>query len=142
MRVPEGEQSEETGVLVRAENSDAWTRIKSLVLDSVTSPHSKRAYEQALDAFERWCVETGATGFTKATVQGYRAALETAGLAASSINVRLSAIRKLAAEAADNALLAPGGGGGRLARPGSQAPRRKGGELVDARSGRTAARST
>jgi hypothetical protein len=37
-------------------------------------------------------------------VQAYRAALETAGLAASSINVRPSAIRKLAAEAADNGL--------------------------------------
>src|SRR5690349_25131685 len=93
--------------LVRAERDEAWTRIKSLVLDSVTSPHSKRAYEQALDAFERWCAETGAAGFTKATVQAYRAALEAQGLAASSINIRLSAIRKLASEAADNGLLAP-----------------------------------
>jgi len=97
--------------LVRAEREESWTRIKSLVLDSVTSPHSKRAYEQALDAFERWCAETGGPrgypGFTKATVQAWRAALEAAGLAASSINVRLSAIRKLAAEAADNGLLAP-----------------------------------
>src|SRR5436305_9296046 len=94
-------------VLVRAEKEEAWTRIKSLVLDSVTSPHSKRAYEQALDAFERWCAATGTAGFTKATVQAYRSALEAARLAASSINVRLSAIRKLAAEAADNGLLAP-----------------------------------
>jgi len=93
--------------LVRAEKDEVWTRIKSLVLDSVTSPHSKRAYEQALDAFERWCAETCAAGFTKATVQAYRSALEATGLAASSINVRLSAIRKLAAEAADNGLLAP-----------------------------------
>lgn len=58
------------------------------MLDSVTSPHSKRAYEQALDAFERWAAKTSAAGFTKATVQAYRAALEAAGLAASSINVR------------------------------------------------------
>ena len=93
--------------LVRVEKDGGWTRIKRLVLDSVTSPHSKRAYEQALDAFQRWCAETGAAGFTKATVQAYRAALEAAGMAASSINVRLSAIRKLAAEAADNGLLAP-----------------------------------
>ena len=47
------------------------------------------------------------TGFSRATVQAYRAALEAAGLSASSINIRLSAIRKLAAEAADNGLLAP-----------------------------------
>jgi integrase len=93
--------------LVRAEMEEAWTRIKSLVLDSVTSPHSKRAYEQALDAFERWCAETNAAGFTKATVQAYRTTLEAASLAASSINIRLSALRKLAAEAADNGLLAP-----------------------------------
>jgi site-specific recombinase XerD len=93
--------------LVRAKKDDDWTRVKSLVLDSVTSPHSKRAYEQALDAFERWCATTGAAGFTKATVQAYRSELEGVGLAASSINVRLSAIRKLATEAADNGLLAP-----------------------------------
>ena len=36
-----------------------------------------------------------------------RAKLETDGLAASTINVRLAAIRKLATEAADNGLLAP-----------------------------------
>jgi site-specific recombinase XerD len=100
-----------SGALVRLEKTEAWTRIKSLVLDSVTSPNSKRAYEQALDAFARWCAETGGPGghaeFTKATVQAYRSALEAAGLAASSINVRLSAIRRLAAEAADNGLLAP-----------------------------------
>lgn len=97
--------------LVRAEREEVWTRLKSLVLDSVTSGHSKRAYEQALDAFERWGAETGGprgySGFTKATVQAYRAALEAAGLSASSINIRLSAIRKLAAEAADNGWLAP-----------------------------------
>jgi site-specific recombinase XerD len=94
------------GKLVRQLPDEAWTRLKSLVLDSVTSAHSKRAYERALDAFARWCSQNGADGFTKATVQAYRAALETAGLAASSINVQLSAIRKLAAEAADNGLLA------------------------------------
>ena len=103
----------ETGraALVRAGNDDAWVRIKSLVLDSVTSEHSQRAYKQALDAFARWCVDTGGAaaqpGFTKATVQAYRAALEAAGFSASSINIRLSALRKLAAEAADNGLLAP-----------------------------------
>jgi site-specific recombinase XerD len=97
------------GALVRTEKDEAWTRLKSVVLDSVTSGHTKRAYEHALDAFERWCAETGGPRghFTKATVQAYRAALEAAGLAASSINVRLSAIRKLAAEAADNGWLAP-----------------------------------
>jgi hypothetical protein len=70
-------------------DNETWKRIKSLVLDGVTSPHSKRAYAQALDAFERWCAQTGGPGghlgFTKATVQAWRMALESASLAASSI---------------------------------------------------------
>ena len=45
--------------------------------------------------------------FRKAVAQEYRSKLETDGLAASTINVRLAAIRKLASEAADNGLLAP-----------------------------------
>jgi site-specific recombinase XerD len=96
--------------LVHAPPDETWKRIKSLVLDGVTSPHSKRAYAQALDAFERWCAQTGGPGghlgFTKATVQAWRTALESTALAAASINVRLSAVKKLAVEAADNGLLA------------------------------------
>jgi site-specific recombinase XerD len=92
--------------LARRLPDEAWIRLRSLVLDSVSSAHTKRAYARALDAFARWCAENGAGGFTKAAVQAYRTALETSGLAASSINVQLGAIRKLAAEAADNGWLA------------------------------------
>ena len=46
-------------------------------------------------------------GFTKATVSAWRVSLEERGLGSSSIIIRMSAIRKLAAEAADNGLLAP-----------------------------------
>ena len=46
-------------------------------------------------------------GFCKATVGAWRASLEARGLGSSSIIIRMSAIRKLAAEAADNGLLAP-----------------------------------
>jgi integrase len=99
--------TEVSGALVPAGKDAAWRRIESLVLDSVTSAHSKRAYGQALAQFARWCAGSSTVHFSKATVQAYRAALESAGLTASSINVRLSAIRKLAAEAADNGLLAP-----------------------------------
>jgi integrase len=45
--------------------------------------------------------------FTKAVVQEYRVVLERKGLAPSSINVCLAAIRKFALEACDNGLLAP-----------------------------------
>lgn len=43
----------------------------------------------------------------KATVAAWRVALEARGLGAVSINVRITAVRKLAVEAADNGLLAP-----------------------------------
>jgi integrase len=46
-------------------------------------------------------------GFSKATVSAWRVALEARGLGAISINVRITAVRKLAVEAADNGLLAP-----------------------------------
>ena len=83
-------------------------RIINLVLDGVRSPNSKRAYRTALLDFLCWHHSQQANGFNKAAVQEYRAELDRRGLAASSINLRLSAIRKLAAEATDNGLLSPG----------------------------------
>src|SRR3954447_9307254 len=46
-------------------------------------------------------------GFTKATVCSWRVSLEARGLGTVPINVRITAVRKLAVEAADNGLLAP-----------------------------------
>ena len=80
----------------------ALERIKALVLDTLSSPESKRAYGQALDDFFRWCEAAAVTEFSKATVNAYRTALEQRHLSSSTINQRLSAIRKLAVEAADN----------------------------------------
>ncbi len=78
------------------------------MLDSVTSPESKRAYGKGLSDFFNWHSATvPGSGFTKATVQAYRAHLVSLGLAASTINVRMSAIRRLASEASDNGLMAP-----------------------------------
>jgi site-specific recombinase XerD len=87
--------------------NDAWTIITSLVLDGISSRHTRRAYSQALDEFLIWFCDDAGREFNKAAVQRYRAELEIKGLAPSSINVRLSAIRRLALEAADNGLMAP-----------------------------------
>ena len=54
-----------------------------------------------------WFQQAPRPGFTKATVSAWRVSLEARGLGSSSIIIRMSAIRKLAAEAADNGLLAP-----------------------------------
>lgn len=82
-----------------------WVRIRALVIDSVTSPHSRRVYAKALDDFRDWCERSGADGFTRETVQHYRAHLEARGLAPSSLNLHLTVIRKLAQEAAANRIL-------------------------------------
>ena len=86
---------------------DDWSLVTSLVLDGIGSRHTRRAYSQALEEFLIWFRDSPGREFNKATVQKYRTELQTKGLAPSSINVRLSAIRRLALEAADNGFIAP-----------------------------------
>jgi site-specific recombinase XerD len=93
-----------TGLVVR---EDDWKIVTDLVLGGISSHHTRRAYSQALDEFLIWFRDEPGRQFNKATVQKYRTELETKGLAPSSINVRLSAIRRLALEASDNGQLDP-----------------------------------
>jgi len=92
--------------LVRHADAE-WEKWKALALDSVTSPHSRRAYASALDHFMGWCRAVPRGPLSKAVVNAYKAHLEAAGLSASTINSRLCALRKLVLEAADNGLLPP-----------------------------------
>jgi site-specific recombinase XerD len=93
--------------MVLANRAADWRRLKMLVLDSVSSPITKRVYNLGLDEFFDWFGREPRPGFTKATVSAWRVALEARGLGSISINVRITAVRKLAVEAADNGLLAP-----------------------------------
>ena len=93
--------------LAVVDKSADWRRLKALVLDSVSSPITKRVYNLGQDEFFAWYGQEPRPGFTKATVAAWRVALEARGLGAVSINVRITAVRKLAVEAADNGLLAP-----------------------------------
>jgi integrase/recombinase XerD len=93
--------------LVPVPDAPPWQALRRLVVDSVSSVHSRRAYGFALDEFFAWYVAESRPPFSKGVVQQYRAHLEVRGLAPSTINIRLAAVRKLAAEAADNGLLAP-----------------------------------
>src|SRR6266853_1351652 len=93
--------------LIVVERPAEWQRLKTLVLDSVSSPITRRVYNMALDEFIDWFREAPPPGFSKATVSAWRASLEARRLGSSSIIIRMSAVRKLAAEAADNGLLAP-----------------------------------
>jgi integrase len=93
--------------LIAVPQTNPWYNLKTLVLDSVSSPITKRVYNLGLDEFFSWYGQEPRAGFTKATVSAWRVALEARGLGAVSINVRITAVRKLAVEAADNGLLAP-----------------------------------
>jgi len=67
-----------------------WQRLKALVLDSVSSPITKRVYNLGLDEFFAWYGQEPRPGSTKATVAAWRVALEARGLGAVSINVRIN----------------------------------------------------
>lgn len=82
-----------------------WVRVRALVIDSVSSPHSRRAYTTALDHFRRWSEESPRRSLTRESVQQYRMDLESRAMSASAVNLHLTAIRKLAREAAANGLL-------------------------------------
>ena len=75
------------------------------VLDTVDSPHTRRAYARALRDFITWYTETEQAQLNKAIVQRYTSVLAEHGLSPININQRLSAIRKLAQEAADNGVI-------------------------------------
>ncbi len=83
------------------------TPVISLVTNSVTSPHTKRAYRRSLNEFLEWYWKSGYTTLSKASVNAYKAHLLEKGRGLASINQALTAIRKLAVEAADNGLLDP-----------------------------------
>ena len=93
--------------LVRRRLTSAETSAIQMVLDGLPSENSRRAYERALMDFFLWHKGVGRPELNKAVVQHYAAELRDVGMAPSSVNQRLSAIRKLAAEAADNGALDP-----------------------------------
>jgi site-specific recombinase XerD len=96
-----------SNALVASKLTPAEVAAIRVVLDTLPSEHSRRAYERGLTDFFHWHRGAGRPKLSKAVVQRYAAELREAGMAASSVNLRLSAIRKLAAEAADNGALDP-----------------------------------
>src|SRR5918912_3771460 len=93
--------------LVLSKLTAAEAAAVGMVLDGLPSEHSRRAYARALSDFFMWHRGVGRPRLSKAVVQRYAAELREAGMASSSVNQRLSAIRKLAMEAADNGALDP-----------------------------------
>lgn len=88
--------------LARREPEDPHQALVELVLATLESPHTKRAYKRALGDFLKWHREQGRPRFSRAVVQRYVNDLRAGGTSPASINQRLAAIRKLASEAAAN----------------------------------------
>ncbi len=101
--------SENTAVLPSEavlSSADKRSHLVQLVLDSVTSPHSRRAYRTGLDQFFTWWTATAPTeAFGRPLIQRYRASLEEHKRAPATINRSLAPIRKLAEEATFAGLL-------------------------------------
>jgi hypothetical protein len=68
--------------------------LKQMVLDAVVSPHSKRNYSKAIDGL---FVFAASRPLTRALLMEWRAGMEKD--APSTVNVRLSAMRKLFTDA-------------------------------------------
>ena len=54
--------------LIAIQKIAGWEKLKTLVLDSVSSPITKRVYNMALDEFLSWFQQAPRPGFSKACV--------------------------------------------------------------------------
>ena len=75
-------------------------QLRGMVLNSVTSPHSRRNYAKALDLLFAFAANRP---LTRALLMEYRSSME--DLAPSTVNVRLAAVRKMVTEAKRKGLL-------------------------------------
>src|ERR1700704_6373249 len=71
-----------------------------MVLDAVPSPHTQRNYAKALDALFAFCASRP---LSRSLLMEWRAGMESRS--PSTINVRLSAVRKMIGEARKNGML-------------------------------------
>jgi integrase len=80
--------------------TQAQARLRQMVLDSVQSVHSKRNYAKALDDLFAFCASQP---LSRGLLMEYRTKMD--HLAPSTINVRMSAVRKLVGEARRNGMI-------------------------------------
>jgi hypothetical protein len=85
----------------------ALEQSKAAVLCTLASAHSRRSYEHAIEKFIDWYCSEPRLGFNRSVVLRYRAFLEGLTLSAATVNLHLSAIRRLADEAAESGWLSP-----------------------------------
>lgn len=91
--------------LVKPKLTFAEKKIIAMVIEGLPSENSRRAYQRHLQDFFTWHAHENRPELNKALIQRYVKSLRAAKLSSSTINQKLSAIRKLATEAEDNNLI-------------------------------------
>ena len=91
--------------LVKPKISSAEKKIIEMVLDALPAENSRRAYRRHLEEFFVWHAAEDRPELNKALINQYVKHLRGHKLSSSTINQKLSAIRKLASEAEDNNLI-------------------------------------
>ncbi len=80
--------------------TEAQARLRQMVLDTVRSPLTRRSYARALEELFRF---SAGRPLSRALLMEWKAGMD--GLAPSTVNVRLAAVRKLVEEAKRNGML-------------------------------------
>src|SRR5271157_12949 len=80
---------------------------KAAVLNTLASVHSRRSYKYAIERFIAWYCDRPRLAFNRSAVVRYRSFLKSLCLSAATINLHLSAIRRLADESAESGWLSP-----------------------------------
>jgi integrase len=80
---------------------------KAAVLNTLTSKSGQRSYDRAITDFVDWYCSEPRLAFNRTVVLRYRIYLEQKQYAATTINLRLAAVRRVAFEAADSEILSP-----------------------------------
>lgn len=91
--------------LVKPKLTTAERKIIAIVIDGLPSENSRRAYRRHLEDFFAWHAGENRPELNKALIQRYVKTLRELKLSSSTINQKLSSIRKLATEAEDNGLI-------------------------------------
>lgn len=91
--------------LVKPKLNPQEIKIIEMVVDSLPSENSRRAYGRHLEEFFVWHQEQNRPELNKALINRYVKFLRSQKFSSSNINQKLSAIRKLASEAEDNNLI-------------------------------------
>ena len=80
---------------------------KAAVLNSLTSKSGQCSYDRAITDFVDWYCSEPRLAFNRTVVLRYRIYLEQKQYAATTINLRLAAVRRVAFEAADSGQPSP-----------------------------------